>query len=86
MFRYTPGAGHYTQVVWAATQAVGCGLVNYGVLMNVSRWILKYFPYAGIWVVQDPNSLQLWCGGKHDRRHHVQGGEGVLRLSSRNFL
>merc|ERR1712168_1616416 len=28
-FQYAPGAGHYTQVVWAETQAVGCGLVNY---------------------------------------------------------
>jgi len=28
-FQYSPGAGHYTQVVWAETQAVGCGLVNY---------------------------------------------------------
>merc|ERR1719312_1991842 len=28
-FQYSPGAGHYTQVVWAETQAVGCGLVNF---------------------------------------------------------
>merc|ERR1712179_523759 len=28
-FQYAPGAGHYTQVAWAETQAVGCGLVNY---------------------------------------------------------
>merc|ERR1712244_173059 len=28
-FQYTPGAGHYTQVVGAETHAVGCGLVNY---------------------------------------------------------
>merc|ERR1711872_319330 len=28
-FQYVSGAGHYTQVVWADTSAVGCGLVNY---------------------------------------------------------
>ena len=45
MFRYTPGAGHYTQVVWAATQAVGCGLVNYGVVITESFKVdSKKFP------------------------------------------
>eukprot|EP00091_Calanus_sinicus_P025174 TRINITY_DN944_c0_g1_i7.p1 TRINITY_DN944_c0_g1~~TRINITY_DN944_c0_g1_i7.p1 ORF type:complete len:245 (-),score=61.79 TRINITY_DN944_c0_g1_i7:44-778(-) len=28
-FKYTGGTGHYTQVVWADTYAVGCGLVNF---------------------------------------------------------
>merc|ERR1712002_866164 len=28
-FKYVEGTGHYTQVVWADTEAVGCGLVNY---------------------------------------------------------
>merc|ERR1712098_603954 len=28
-FQSVPGAGHYTQIVWADTYAVGCGLVHY---------------------------------------------------------
>jgi len=28
-FRFTSGTGHYTQVVWAETREVGCGLVYY---------------------------------------------------------
>merc|ERR1712142_393111 len=28
-FRFDPATGHYTQVVWAETEAVGCGLAYY---------------------------------------------------------
>eukprot|EP00092_Neocalanus_flemingeri_P038610 GFUD01042039.1.p1 GENE.GFUD01042039.1~~GFUD01042039.1.p1 ORF type:complete len:247 (+),score=59.85 GFUD01042039.1:103-741(+) len=28
-FKWTEGTGHYTQVVWADSHQVGCGLVNY---------------------------------------------------------
>ena len=31
MCRYSEGAGHYTQVVWAETEEVGCGFVYYTV-------------------------------------------------------
>ena len=29
MLRATNGTGHYTQLVWAHTEEVGCGLVYY---------------------------------------------------------
>ena len=31
LFRFSPGTGHYTQVVWAATEELGCGMVHYQV-------------------------------------------------------
>ena len=30
-FRFSYGAGHYTQVVWADTEELGCGMVYYNV-------------------------------------------------------
>ena len=35
MFRSNPGTGHYTQVVWAATEELGCGMVYYQVRLVV---------------------------------------------------
>ena len=29
MARFSYGAGHYTQVVWADTEELGCGMVYY---------------------------------------------------------
>ena len=29
--RFSYGAGHYTQVVWADTEELGCGMVHYTV-------------------------------------------------------
>ena len=29
LFRSNPGTGHYTQVVWADTEELGCGMVYY---------------------------------------------------------
>ena len=29
--RFSSGAGHYTQVVWADTEELGCGMVHYQV-------------------------------------------------------
>ena len=31
LFRFNSGTGHYTQVVWAATEELGCGMVYYQV-------------------------------------------------------
>ena len=30
--RFNSGTGHYTQVVWADTEELGCGLVYYKVI------------------------------------------------------
>ena len=29
--RMSPGVGHYTQLVWAVTEELGCGLVDHEV-------------------------------------------------------
>ena len=28
-YRYTPGTGHYTQMVWSSVSRVGCGYITY---------------------------------------------------------
>ena len=34
LFRWNSGAGHYTQVVWADTEELGCGMVHYKVSLR----------------------------------------------------
>ena len=36
MFRSNAGTGHYTQVVWADTEELGCGMVYYQVWEIIS--------------------------------------------------
>ena len=43
--------GHYTQLVWANTKTVGCGVVVCG--NNAQIWACQYEP-AGNWVGQKP--------------------------------
>ncbi len=42
--------GHYTQIVWASTREVGCGVGRYG---NHEIWVCNYSP-PGNWVGQRP--------------------------------
>jgi pathogenesis-related protein 1 len=42
--------GHYTQIVWAATREVGCGVARFG---NREIWVCDYDP-PGNWVGQRP--------------------------------
>ena len=37
MFRFNSGTGHYTQMVWANTEELGCGMVYYKVRHTVGQ-------------------------------------------------
>ena len=43
-YRYTPGTGHYTQMVWASVTRVGCGYITYSNAETqplVARYIIQ---------------------------------------------
>ncbi|XP_071648379.1 venom allergen 3-like [Temnothorax longispinosus] len=51
-YQFDPNTGHYTQVVWANTTTIGCGLINY----NSYGWNTKYlvcnYGPSGNWIGQ----------------------------------
>jgi uncharacterized protein YkwD len=43
--RYRPGSGHFTQVVWAATRLIGCGVAH---CVNADVWVCNYDPPGNV--------------------------------------
>ena len=46
LLRYKSETGHYTQLVWAATEELGCGMVYYQVrqisLINIKQGTINF--------------------------------------------
>ena len=45
LFRFNSATGHYTQLVWAATEKLGCGMVYYQVrqiLININQGKINF--------------------------------------------
>ncbi len=43
--QYHPGAGHFTQVVWAGTTRIGCGVAH---CPNADVWVCNYDPPGNV--------------------------------------
>ena len=46
-YRFSPATGHYSQLVWAATTRLGCGLAQYREGRFVSRLLVCNYGEAG---------------------------------------
>ena len=57
--RFSYGAGHYTQVVWADTEELGCGMVHYKVIIQSYSQVLwlDIGCCAGLYLVQNSGDL-----------------------------
>ena len=48
VFRFSSGTGHYTQLVWADTYELGCGMVHYkGAQYYETIIVCNYAMYIG---------------------------------------
>jgi hypothetical protein len=43
--RYRSGVGHFTQLVWAATTRIGCGVAH---CSNADVWVCNYDPPGNV--------------------------------------
>ena len=46
-FRFSSGTGHYTQVVWADTEELGCGMVYFRDGRGYKRVVICNYAVAG---------------------------------------
>ena len=75
------GTGHYTQVVWAETNQVGCGYVYFKTMVKGGWWyktliVCNFWPAGNVrgQAMYEVGKPCAFCGGEKDNKEKCEDG------------